>query len=188
MANNFFNTSGNPVTNSQGLSATMRAEFEAIEDGFDKLPTITGNALKAIIVNSSGTALEVVSVTGTGSVVKATSPTISSPTITTPTINGATNINGNVTINDGSFVFNDSGLDKDLRVEGTSDQNLVFVDASTNRVGIGTSSPTEKFSVNGVIKSESGGFVFPDGTSQVTASSSGSVASALYLFQNFGGF
>jgi hypothetical protein len=41
----------------------------------------------------------------------------------------------------GAVVFNDAGADVDFRVEGDTDANLLFVDASTDRVGIGTSSP-----------------------------------------------
>jgi hypothetical protein len=44
-------------------------------------------------------------------------------------------------------VINDSGADSDTRIEGTSDANLVFVDASTNRVGIGTATPSTKLDV-----------------------------------------
>jgi len=40
-------------------------------------------------------------------------------------------------------------------------------------VGIGVSSPTEKLQVEGIIHSTSGGFKFPDGTVQTTASTGG---------------
>lgn len=105
MANDFFTASGNPATGSQGSSSTMRAEFEAIEDGFDKLPTLTGNGGKLIKVNSGGTALETLSgTTGTGDVVLATSPTITSPTLVTPALGTpasgvVTNLTGTASIN-----------------------------------------------------------------------------------------
>lgn len=38
----------------------MRSEFALISAGFDKLPTVTGNGSKAVMVNSGGTALEAV--------------------------------------------------------------------------------------------------------------------------------
>ena len=91
MANNFFTASGNPATGSQGSSATMRAEFESIEDGFDKLPAMTGNGGEIVAVNSGGTALEAITTTGTGSAVRATSPTLVTPTLGAAT---ATSING----------------------------------------------------------------------------------------------
>jgi hypothetical protein len=48
-------------------------------------------------------------------------------------------------------VFNDAGADVDQRIEGDTDANLVFVDASTDRVGIGTATPTAKLQVDGSI-------------------------------------
>ena len=91
MANSFFTASGNPATGSQGSSASMRAEFESIEDGFDKLPVMTGNGGEIVAVNSGGTALEAIATTGTGSAVRATSPTLVTPTLGVAT---ATSING----------------------------------------------------------------------------------------------
>lgn len=49
----------------------------------------------------------------------------------------------------GEVVVNDTGVDFDFRVEGDNDANLVFVDASTDRVGIGTATPAQKLDVNG---------------------------------------
>jgi hypothetical protein len=51
---------------------------------------------------------------------------------------------------DGStLVFNENGQNIDLRVEGDTDPNLLFTDASVDRVGFGTSLPLEKLHVNG---------------------------------------
>ena len=52
--------------------------------------------------------------------------------------------------------------------------SLVNVDSANQRVGIGTASPGEKLTVNGTVESKSGGFKFPDGTVQTTASASSS--------------
>jgi hypothetical protein len=49
----------------------------------------------------------------------------------------------------GACIFNEAGADFDFRVEGDTDANLLFVDASTDRVGIGTASPGYKLQVNG---------------------------------------
>jgi hypothetical protein len=46
-------------------------------------------------------------------------------------------------------VFNDAGADVDQRMEGDTDANLFFLDASTDRVGFGTATPTAKVQVNG---------------------------------------
>jgi len=71
-------------------------------------------------------------------------------------------------------IFNSIGGDFDLRVEGLTDPNLFFIDASTDRVGIGTNSPrltglevTKPGSggVNIVVSAEVGGaFVIEDQT------------------------
>lgn len=57
---------------------------------------------------------------------------------------------------DTAVVINDSGGDKDTRIEGDTDANLVFVDASADYVGIGKNDPSSKLDVNGVIKDSSG--------------------------------
>ena len=44
-------------------------------------------------------------------------------------------------------IFNDAGLALDFRVEGDTDPNLFFVDGSTDRVGIGTASPSKKLHI-----------------------------------------
>jgi len=55
-------------------------------------------------------------------------------------------VSGDSSLN-GALVVNESGADKDTRIEGDTDVNLVFVDASTDRVGIGTATPGEKLDV-----------------------------------------
>jgi len=49
----------------------------------------------------------------------------------------------------GANVWNDAGADIDQRMEGDTDVNLFFLDASTDRIGIGTATPTAKLQVNG---------------------------------------
>ena len=45
-------------------------------------------------------------------------------------------------------VFNEDGGDMNFRVEGDNDQNVIFVDAGNDRLGIGTNSPTQKLDIN----------------------------------------
>jgi hypothetical protein len=49
---------------------------------------------------------------------------------------------------DTAVVINDSGADKDFRVEGDTDANLIFADASTDRVGVGTNTPAAKLNTS----------------------------------------
>jgi hypothetical protein len=48
---------------------------------------------------------------------------------------------------DGAVVINESGANVDMRVEGDTDNNLLFVDASADRIGVGTATPNGKFDV-----------------------------------------
>jgi hypothetical protein len=56
---------------------------------------------------------------------------------------------GDVSLNGGTFVFNDSGADLDARFEGDTDPNLLYTDAGNDRVGVGTATPLEKFHASG---------------------------------------
>jgi hypothetical protein len=92
--------------------------------------------------------------TAAGSIADSTGVvTLASSVLTTTDINGGT-IDGAViggasagagsftTLNtSGAVVFNDAGADVDFRVEGDTDANLLFVDASAESIGVGTSSP-----------------------------------------------
>jgi len=62
-------------------------------------------------------------------------------------INFATGGAERLEIGSSEVVFNDSGADVDLRVEGDAEANLLFVDAGNDRVGIGTSLPDAKLEV-----------------------------------------
>lgn len=57
MANEYYSSSGMPQNSGPGLSVDMRAELAAVQAGFDKLPTLTGNALKLVMVNAGATGL-----------------------------------------------------------------------------------------------------------------------------------
>jgi hypothetical protein len=46
-------------------------------------------------------------------------------------------------------VINANGADQDTRIAGDNDANLLYTDAGTDKVGVGTSTPTEKLDVFG---------------------------------------
>ena len=64
---------------------------------------------------------------------------------------GATTLTGALTVNNAT-VLNEGSGDFDTRIESDGNANMVFVDASTDRVGIGTSSPSKTLDVNGELK------------------------------------
>lgn len=51
-----------------------------------------------------------------------------------------------------SLTVNATQADVDVRIKGDTDAALVFLDAGTNRVGIGTATPTTLLDVNGTLK------------------------------------
>lgn len=68
----------------------------------------------------------------------------------------------------GGLILNEQGADSDSRFEGDTDANLFFLDASTDRIGIGTATPGYKFDVSGDINASgvyrSGGTAGVSGT------------------------
>ena len=67
------------------------------------------------------------------------------------TVSGSQTIGGALTANYGA-VFNETANDSDFRVESVGNANMFKVDASTNRVGIGTGSPTKELEVAGSVR------------------------------------
>ena len=58
MSNEYYNGGAVPAQGSPGSSSAMRAQFTAVMAGFDKLPQLSGNAGKVVVVNSAGDGLE----------------------------------------------------------------------------------------------------------------------------------
>ena len=52
-----------------------------------------------------------------------------------------------MTMNGSTTTFNEDGQDRDFRVESTGNANMLFIDASSDRVGIGTASPNSPLHV-----------------------------------------
>ena len=141
--------------------------------------TVTGNTVRATTITGiSGVFTSQISgatVTGnagsfttvTGGVATITSGVFASGTAALPSISinsdpntgvfspGAdqlaisTNSVERLKIGTSEVVFNDAGNDIDFRVEGDTNANLLFVDASADAVGIGTTSPSATLHVKG---------------------------------------
>ena len=88
LANDYYTHGSFPTTNSSATSAGMRAELDLITAGFNKLPSFTSNASKALIINGGETALGVT----TGTLSLAGNFAISGTYATTLTVTGATNV------------------------------------------------------------------------------------------------
>lgn len=110
MANSFYNHGTYPTPNSPGSSAALRAELEAITDGFDLLPTLSGNAYKVAMVNSTGTALiasaALQALAITSSTIDSTpigATTRAAGNFTTLSVNSTANLGTSVTIGGGTI-------------------------------------------------------------------------------------
>lgn len=69
-----------------------------------------------------------------------TNKTLTGPSISSPSITGSA-------VFDEGVVINETGASSDTRIEGDTNAQLFFVDASEDRIGIGTISPAYKFSI-----------------------------------------
>lgn len=174
------NATGLPIsTGVSGLGTGVAAAL-AVNVGSSGAPVINGGALgtpsSGVLTNVTGLPLTtgvtgilpvanggtgVGTSTGSGSVVLSNSPVL-----------GAFDATGNVSFDGGSFVFNESGADRDARFEGDTDPNLLFTDASTDRVGVGTNSPISRLHITGSASAAARQSTFE---STATAASSGPV-------------
>lgn len=55
--NEFYTHGSYPATGSAGASAGMRSELDAVSAGFDKLPVLSTNANRVVMVNGTGNSL-----------------------------------------------------------------------------------------------------------------------------------
>lgn len=120
----------------QATSGTAGALKVTSDNGDVAAATITGAGDLLNLQDSSG--VSQFSVTQAGAVTSSGDQTIT----------GDTTVTGTFTVN-GATVLNEGSADADTRIEGNGEANLVFVDASTDRVGIGTATPSERLDVVG---------------------------------------
>jgi hypothetical protein len=66
-------------------------------------------------------------------------------------VTGETTLSAPLTVNS-SAVFNEGSAIADFRVESDGNANMLFVDGTNNRVGIGTNAPSKTLDVNGELR------------------------------------
>ncbi|NDE02060.1 MAG: hypothetical protein EBZ91_10015, partial [Gammaproteobacteria bacterium] len=122
------------------------------------LPSADGSNGQVLSTNGSGTLSWTSAGAGSGDVVgpaSATDEALARFDLTTGKLiqnsNATLTDAGALTLTNGA-VINEAGADSDTRIEGDTDANLLFVDASTDRIGVGTSSPGSKFDVKGTLR------------------------------------
>ena len=64
-------------------------------------------------------------------------------------VRGTLTVAGNTSLNGGSFIFNEAGADLDFRVESDDATHMIFVEGSSDRVGINQPSPLGILHVRG---------------------------------------
>ncbi len=182
MAQQFINTGSNA---NDGTGDPLRTAFIKIEDNFIDLYDQLGSSFPftssidspAQIVGGDGTEGTILGITGslevtqdiTASAILLGSEIIAKDNSGTKIVMGSTEtsifvnseryleINGNVSVGPSSRVItvNPDQLSIDFRAEGDSSTNLLYVDASTDQVGIKTDTPSKDLDVNGSIKASS---------------------------------
>ena len=87
--------------------------------------------------------------------------------------NGTLAVAGNVSLDGGSFIFNESSADVDFRIESNGNANAIFVDGGNDRVGIFNASPSVPLDVTGAAKIsgavdlDGGGFTWNDSSASL---------------------
>ena len=168
-------TSGNLLTASSGVlgSTTVASLF----------PSQTGNSGKALITDGTNTSW------GYGTIVLGTTPVTGTSTYVPYVSGGVLSSSANMTFNGttltvagfsntGNTILGDAGADTITINASTASipntlnfgSNTLYLSSAAAQVGIGTTSVgSDKLTVAGTVKSTTGGFVFPDATTQTTA-------------------
>ena len=80
---------------------------------------------------------------------------------------------------DTPVIINESGGDQDTRIEGLNDNNLLYVDASTDRVGVGVATPSQKLDVNGDVAISGGSLYLSQTALSSTCTSTAALTTAV---------
>jgi len=80
------------------------------------------------------------------------------------------------------IIVNSNGADQDTRISGDNDNNLLFTDASVDKVGIGTSTPAEKLDVAGNLTISNGFLRFSQTAQSATGNATGDLTTAITNF------
>jgi hypothetical protein len=81
-----------------------------------------------------------------------------------------------------AVIVNSNGADQDTRISGDNDNNLIFVDASTDKVGIGVSTPSEKLDVAGNLAISNGFLRYSQTAQAATGNAAASLSTAITNF------
>jgi len=130
----------------QGKKMVLTSNGTDVVNGLNYIADFASNS--ATITHLSATSATITNLTLTSLVISnlsIASANITNLTATSLTVSSGSTLNGGV-------VINEPGADADTRIEGDTDANLFFADASTDRIGVGTNAPLSKFQVAGQVR------------------------------------
>jgi hypothetical protein len=126
--------------------------------GTEEVPLVQGGTTKKVTVANLTAGRTVDATTVNATTVDATNVEVTNvkakdgtAAVTIADSTGAVTVSSGSTLN-GGVVVNETGVNVDFRVEGDTDTNLLFVDASADQVGIGTASPGQKLEIAGNVR------------------------------------
>jgi len=94
-------------------------------------------------------------------------------------------LQNNIYIYGTGTVFNESGIPIDFRVEGDNEPNLFFINGTTDKIGIGTNTPSDKLQVIGTVSTT--GFRMTNGASNGYVLTSDATGNATWAPSSGGG-
>lgn len=136
MTNPYYDHTSYPSQGAAGSSSAARAEFELIEAGFNKLPVLAGNGSEIVSINAGATALESIATTGTGAVVRATSPALTTPTGIVKGDVGLGNVDNTSDTNKPISTATQTALDAKQAALGFTPENAANRNAQNGYVGL----------------------------------------------------
>jgi len=124
--------------------------------GTEVLPIVQGGSTVKVSVDNltTGKAVTVGSLSSSGAVTVGSLSSSGAVTVGSLSSSGAVSgttltATGNVNLDGGTFVFNESGANKDFRIEGDAEAHLFYTKASTDQIGLNTSAPIRLLTLGG---------------------------------------
>lgn len=147
--NNFYTPTGVPQTSSQGTSAVMRNEFDLIADGFDKLPLLTGNANRAVVIDPTGAFMTVT----TGTLALAGNLTVSNNLTFIGTNGSSVDFGGGGTVlyTSGSYVSSIAGTAGEITASASTGAVTLSLPAALTFTGKTVTGGTFNSTFNGTL-------------------------------------